>query len=494
MAPQYVGWHILTGTSWYNNQPNGLIYLGDALLMYKGTMPDNTVLSIREGTTCIGGSAFVSQKGLKNITIPSSVKSIGSAAFSNCTSLESVTIPEDIEEVGNKAFCNTPWFTSQPDGLLYIGKVAYRYKGEMPANTSFEIREGTTAIVDSAFYNCTNLTDVIIPNSVAKIGPLAFSGCSSLTNVTIPGIPTIDEKTFENCASLSELTLQEGTSIINDYAFSGCSSLVTMHWPTTLKRINNYVFNNCTSLTSMLFPEGLTSFGGCNFSGCTSISSVSFPSTLGDGFSGGSTFSGASSIREARFHSRIIPQNVGTILGNIGDNFDISKFIYYVPHGLREEYERHISWSDKILEMGEDEEIVQFADEEVKRICIANYDANLSGTVDKTELGEVHYPMIASMSYFYKQNFSENTIITSFDEFKYFTNCTTVPSRFFIACSNLSSITLPISVNYIGSANLFHVSLSMTGKNRYKFGFVVEELLQDGLLSKDFENEPQKSL
>ena len=454
IAPKYMGSNVFYGTLWYDNLPDGMTYLGQALFKYKGTMPENTELSIPSGTTCIAGIAFSAQTGLKSITIPASVKGIGASAFSGCTALETVNIPEDIEEVGTKAFYNTPWYNNQPDGMVYVGKVAYRYKGNMAGSTAFELREGTIAIVDTAFYNCTNLASISIPNSVKAIGKQAFSGCSSLTSVTLPGISTINEKTFENCISLTEITLQEGTSVIGDYAFSGCTNLTTVNWPSSIKDMRDYVFQNCRSLTSMTLPEGLYLFGDYVFSGCTNLTSVSFPSTLGGGFSGQYTFNGISNIKEARFHSRkaVTLKTYGITYGlltGVGSDFDIYKFIYYVPHGLREEYELQISWNDRILEMGEDENIVEFADPEVQRICIANYDANLSGTVDEAELGEVHYPMIASMSYFYKQNFKGNSTITSFDEFRYFTNCTEIPYEFFSGCSNLTSITLPKTVTTI---------------------------------------------
>ena len=109
-----MGSNIFYGTRWYNNQPEGLIYLGNALFIYKGKMPDYTELSIQEGTTCIAGLAFNSQTGLKSVAIPSSVTGIGPYAFSN-TSLESATIPGSITEVGTSAFHNTPWYASQPN-------------------------------------------------------------------------------------------------------------------------------------------------------------------------------------------------------------------------------------------------------------------------------------------------------------------------------------------------------------------------------------------
>ncbi len=448
ITPKYIESNIFSGTPWYNNQPDGLIYLGYALLGYKGTMSDNTELSIPEGTTCIAGGVFYGQSGLKSVTIPSSVKGIGRYAFSN-TQLINATIPESITEVGINAFHNTPWYANQPDGIVYVGKVAYRHKGNMEENAALELRDGTTAIADTAFYNCSNLASISIPNSVKAIGKQAFSGCSSLTSITVPGVSVIKENTFENCSSLNEVNLQDGTKAIDNGAFSGCSSLTNINWSSTLETIGSSVFSGCNNLVSIDIPEGVTVCGRKAFSGCTSLTSVTLPSTLGSGLNGEEMFSyGANNLKELRIKSRKEIPNLMNIWRNVSSDFNILNFRYYVPHGLREEYMEHISWYDKILEMGDDEDIVQFADKEVERICIANYDANLSGTVDKAELGGVH-----NLDHYdtYKQVFRDNTVIASFDEFQYFTNCREIPAQFFYGCSSLTSITIPESVTSIGS-------------------------------------------
>ena len=228
ITPKYIESNIFSGTPWYNNQPDGLIYLGYALLGYKGTMSDNTELSIPEGTTCIAGGVFYGQSGLKSVSIPSSVMGIGRMAFMN-TQLDTATIPESITEVGIRAFHNTPWYTNQPDGLVYVGKVAYRHKGKMAENTALELRDGTTAIADTAFYNCSNLASISIPNSVKAIGKQAFSGCSSLTSITVPGVSVIKENTFENCSSLISVTIPNSVKSIGVYAFYNCNSITWLY-------------------------------------------------------------------------------------------------------------------------------------------------------------------------------------------------------------------------------------------------------------------------
>ena len=144
-----------------------------------------TSVTIPNSVTSIGDSVFSNCSGLTSVTIPNSVTSIGDSVFSNCSGLTSVTIPNSVTSIGSSAFENTPWYNNQPDGLVYAGKVAYKYKGTMPSGTSIVLKEETKGIANNAFENCGGLTSITIPNSVTEIGNSAFSYSYSLTSVTI---------------------------------------------------------------------------------------------------------------------------------------------------------------------------------------------------------------------------------------------------------------------------------------------------------------------
>jgi len=205
-----IGIDAFYNTPWYNNQPDGLVYAGKVAYKYKETMPSNTSIVLEEGTSGIAGSAFRGCSGLKSITIPSSVTTIGPGAFYGCTGLTSITIPSSVTKIGSSAFYGTAWYDNQPDGMVYAGKVAYSYKGTMPANIVLE--EGTSGIADYAFRDCSGFTSITIPEGVTSIGSFAFSGCTGLTNITIPSsVTSIGKYAFYECNPDLKFYVDENT-------------------------------------------------------------------------------------------------------------------------------------------------------------------------------------------------------------------------------------------------------------------------------------------
>ena len=100
-----IGREAFSGTEWYNNQSEGLLYLDNFLLGYKGTKPTGDI-DIAEGTRGIAGGAFNYCWDLTSVTIPNSVTSIGYEAFFCCSNLTSVTISNSVTSIGYEAFCD----------------------------------------------------------------------------------------------------------------------------------------------------------------------------------------------------------------------------------------------------------------------------------------------------------------------------------------------------------------------------------------------------
>ena len=128
---------------------------------------------IKNGVTAIGNYTFDGCYKLTSVTIPDSVKSIGDYVFCGCGKLTSVNIPDSVTSIGGDAFSGTSWYFNQPDGLVYAGKVAYKYKGDMPDGTSVTIKDGTKGISDGALSYYEEMTSITIPDSVTWIGEQA---------------------------------------------------------------------------------------------------------------------------------------------------------------------------------------------------------------------------------------------------------------------------------------------------------------------------------
>lgn len=292
----YIGDYAFCSTQWYDAQSDGLIYLGKCAYSYKGTMPLNTSIRIKEGTTCLSGGVFSSCKGLVSVKIPNTVTSIGNGAFRNCRSLTSVTIPNSVTEIGEYAFCecdsltsitipnsvisignrafeDTPWYKNKPDGLIYINNVLYRYKGTMPSATSIAINDGTISITAHAFTLCKGLTSVTIPNSVISIGNWAFSSCDGLTSIIIPNsVTSIGDWAFESCSNLTSVCIGNSVKSIGGGSFykSNIRSLICK--AETPPRFNCGVMPN----TTLFVPQGCLSAyksakGWSNFSNIKEI-------------------------------------------------------------------------------------------------------------------------------------------------------------------------------------------------------------------------------
>ena len=193
--------------------------------------------------------------------------------------------------------------------------------------TSVIIPNSVTSIGERAFLDCSSLTSLTIPNSVTSIGEFAFAYCSSLTSVTIPNsVTSIGESAFYNCSSLTSpvynahcfaymptsysgaYTIPEGIKQIVGSAFDGCYSLTSVTIPNSVTSIEMWTFAGCSSLISVTIGNSVTSIGGAAFYGCSSLTSITIPESVTS--IGESAFEGCSSLT-----SVTIPESV-TSIGN----------------------------------------------------------------------------------------------------------------------------------------------------------------------------------
>ena len=237
-------------------------------------------ITIPDGVTEIDGYAFSGCTNLTSITIPESVTEIGDRAFENCTNLLGLQIPSNIEKIGDDAFDDTAWYNNQPDGLLYIGKVLYAYKGDRTKVTNVEIKEGTKAISNDVFSDCVNLKNVVIPDSVNSIGSSVFENCTSLESITIPnGVTSIGNKAFYGCTSLASIEIPDGVTSIGWSAFSKCISLKNAKLPSKSTGALLDTFSYCENLESTNIPDGIVALQS-TFDGCKKLKNITIPKSV----------------------------------------------------------------------------------------------------------------------------------------------------------------------------------------------------------------------
>jgi len=374
-----------------------------------------------------------------------------------------------------KAVCVANWDTNGDGELSYTEATVVMSLGEVFRNnsliTSFDELQyfiGLTSIVGSAFYGCSGLTSIEIPNSVTSIGNWAFYNCNNLTSIEIPNSVTyIGNSAFSNCTGLSSIEIPNSVTSISERLFSNCTGLSSIEIPNSVTSIGNYAFSSCSNLTSITVLADIPpTFGNYTFYNIDKeipvyvhCGSVDVYTTANWG--GFSNFIGCCGGTVSVVAN---PEEGGTVTG--GGMFGADEtctvtatandgyvFALWTRNGTRistnTEYTFYVSGEMDLVAHFVPSDNITFADANAKSVCVDHWDTNGDG-----ELSYAEAAAVASLG----EVFRNNSSITSFDELQYFIGLTSIGYRAFYNCTGLTSIEIPNSVTSISERSFSYCS------------------------------------
>ena len=320
---------------------------------------------------------------------------------------------------------------------------------------SYKIKENTKVICNDAFWGCTSLSSIVIPDSVTNIGERAFSSCTSLSSIVIPdSVTDIGESAFSSCTSLSGVVIPNSVKSIGESAFSSCTSLSGIVIPNSVKSIGYRMFSSCTSLSSIVIPNSVTSIGDSAFWDCTSLFSIIIPDSVTS--IGSCAFSNCSSLSNI-----VIPASV--------TNMDGNPFLYW--NGILTVLSSSFFYANDVLIDNVKKTIIAFRNKESSYIIpnsITGIGPNAFSHCETlsnifipnsvTSIGDNAFWGCTSISSIVIPNsvtsIGDNAFggCTTLSKIVIPNSMTSIGNRAFDSCASLSSIVIPNSVTSIGDS------------------------------------------
>lgn len=280
---------------------NGFVIEKGVLKKYTGSGGD---ITIPDGVKSIEKYAFWNNFNVTSVVIPKSLVSMEGNVFSYCMKLKEIKVSK-----------NNQYFSSE-NGILYDKKKKVLLQCPREMEGDIIIPETVVKIGDNAFFNCYYLTSISIPESVTSIGKYAFHFCLRLLNATIPkNVKSIGVGAFAGEARMSdiqvsednkyftsengilydkkkkvliqcpraksgEIKIPESVTNIGEEAFEYCQNVTSIIIPESVTNIGRVAFESCENLTSVIIPQGVTQIEESTFAGCSSLKSVTIPKTV----------------------------------------------------------------------------------------------------------------------------------------------------------------------------------------------------------------------
>ncbi len=238
-----------------------------------------------EGVLTVSGNGKVSalpseidEIAVKKLVLENGITAVGEYVFSGCENLSQISAPDSLSYIGEKAFDNTAFLVNKANGAVYVGNVLYTYKGEIESDGAFTLKNGTTGIAYGALFARTEITEIIIPDTVKAIGERAFYGSINLENITFGiGLSYVGTEAFYDTLWLSNAS---GQVVIGKTLYEYKGNDVSVEVENAVEFISGNAFENNTTLTQAILPESVKYICENAFYGCENLESISFGSGL----------------------------------------------------------------------------------------------------------------------------------------------------------------------------------------------------------------------
>ena len=235
-VPETIEKDAFDDTAWYHAKADGPVYLGNILVDYKGTMPEDYTLYIPATVKGIAGGVFWNQRNLKSVIISDGVRLMGREIFRGCSALSEIRLPSDLTKIPDETFSGCIGLSQidLPANVAEIGEEAFMYTGLI----RFVVPDRVEAIGDSAFEGCKALEEIVLPAGLKSIGKCAFWGCESLGQIVLPaGLKSIGRNVFRNCKKLREIVIPASVEYLGNFPMSNCDALEAVYFEGDERRL-----------------------------------------------------------------------------------------------------------------------------------------------------------------------------------------------------------------------------------------------------------------
>lgn len=330
----FFGCNSLTDINLYNTNS---VSIGESAFYGCSLLPK---LTIPSSVTTIEDEGFERCTNLRELYIKEGIRKIGTLAFSG-SKISTITIPNSIITIGGGAFSGCPYLRK------FEGKYASADKRYLIINGSlksfaasgltfkYEVPEEVKSIASYAFLNCP--IRISLSNNVTDIGTGAFKGCE-FSYFYIPNkVSAIEDFTFFECKNLTTIVLNNNITSIGMSAFLGCSSLSNIELPSNLSNLGSSAFEKCEKLKSISIPNNVKSINESTFYHCTALENITLGKNIS--FIRAQAFLGCKKLSHIYCKSQTPP--------SITSNNCFSQYscTVYVPIGCRDKYVNSPIWN-----------------------------------------------------------------------------------------------------------------------------------------------------